>query len=808
MAENQSMLRVFFCAAPNDLRQARKLYRYLNRYNIKPWLGAEDLLPGQDWEVEMSKALRVSDIVIIFISDNLEKTSGQVQKEIKFAIDKALEMPEGRIFIIPIRLDQCEIPYALEKYYPLDLFGNQDYKKLMQILERCAVELGYSVKKPGNARGQRLSDVWLLQWQNRGFTKNPFRFLRAGEVDEQLSFGLFARWHVCPDPYGTVFNAITAINSQPMLIYGGSGSGKTFYCRLGSQHVLDSGNQAIIITNLVGQFGDLGQITELSLAKCVNEGINRYLNISIHTDSNNPSRVLSDCNEAIRKKMPGKKVYVFIDDVDQLFTSGDQSVLTNQQHLDAFVKFLLVLAQRAGNGDSLVFRIFIPDALKEPINKKVQSIMPEYAPKIEQYSLQWELSRCWDVVDQRLADAYDDRSRRRPAVLLNRLLTTDSMDRMRVYWEKNSLQVTPGCVLNTLARLTKYAFEHGAGIEPIKLEICDSFFEHLEKNPLCPLDFSYNFGEIARPTISVITPNPISHKSKIDFAILTIREDEFEAVLERFAPEPQYHLGSRRYVISRVELDEGSYSQVAIARTTDQGEGPAQDLARDMIEQLDPEWLLVVGIAGGVPDDDFTLGDVVVAKRLLDFSVKAVNEGKLPEYDVRGWAHPLVERICAALPAARKKFDGEWNSPQAIGVPRPGVQLDQDDKFYGDNAWVQKVKSSLAGHFKEPRPPRFTTAVMGATEELVKSPTLVQLWLQDARSMRAVEMELAGVYQAARRVERLYPVLAIRGISDIVGFKRDPGWTTYACHSASAFAYTLVRSGFIKPPRAHGQEIL
>lgn len=291
---------------------------------------------------------------------------------------------------------------------------------------------------------------------------------------------------------------------------------------------------------------------------------------------------------------------------------------------------------------------------------------------------------------------------------------------------------------------------------------------------------------------------PILVKGKIDFGIITIREDEFEAVLERFAPEP-YYFGDRRYVIGRVDLDRDDYYQVAIARCTDQGEGPAQDLARDMIEQLDPEWLLVVGIAGGVPDDDFTLGDVVVAKRLLDFSVKAISEGKPPEYDVRGWAHPLVEQVCAALPAMRKKLEKKWNSPKSIGALRPGVQLDQEDKFYGDDAWKQKVKISLDRHFLTPRSPRFTTAVIGATEELVKSPTLVQLWLQDARSLRAVEMELAGVYQAARRVEHQYPVLAIRGISDIVGFKRDSGWTTYACHSAASFAYTLVKSGFIKP---------
>lgn len=306
---------------------------------------------------------------------------------------------------------------------------------------------------------------------------------------------------------------------------------------------------------------------------------------------------------------------------------------------------------------------------------------------------------------------------------------------------------------------------------------------------------------IKNPPQSIMsTPNhiPVSVKGKVDFAIITIREDEFEATLKRFAPEPQY-IGDRRFVLGQIRLKGNDYYQVAIARSTDPGEGPAQDLARDMIEQLSPEWFLIIGIAGGIPDDDFSLGDVVVAKRLLDFSVKAISEGKPPEYDVRGWAHPLVEQLCAALPAIRKKLEGNWNTEESIGIPIPEVHLDQESRYYGDIDWNKKIKESLERHFSIPRLPRFTSTVYAATEELVKSPTLVQQWLKDARSFRAVEMELAGVYQAAKRVEHQYPVLAIRGISDIVGFKRDPNWTNYACHSAASFAHKLVISGFIKP---------
>lgn len=57
-----------------------------------------------------------------------------------------------------------------------------------------------------------------------------------------------------------------------------------------------------------------------------------------------------------------------------------------------------------------------------------------------------------------------------------------------------------------------------------------------------------------------------------------------------------------------------------------QGEGEAQHAARDLIEDLDPDWLVLTGIACAVPSMDFTLGDVVLVNRLHDFTIEAQRE--------------------------------------------------------------------------------------------------------------------------------------------------------------------------------------
>jgi hypothetical protein len=66
-----------------------------------------------------------------------------------------------------------------------------------------------------------------------------------------------------------------------------------------------------------------------------------------------------------------------------------------------------------------------------------------------------------------------------------------------------------------------------------------------------------------------------------------------------------------------------------------------------------------------------------------------------------------------------------------------------------------------------------------------------------ARHVLAIEMESAGVYRAAHG--HRVPTLSIRGISDIVGFKRSADWIQYACHTAAAFAFALMQTRPFEP---------
>jgi tetratricopeptide (TPR) repeat protein len=50
-------LSIFLCHASEDKPPVRDLYQRLQNDQLRPWFDEEDLLPGQNWQVEISKAL-------------------------------------------------------------------------------------------------------------------------------------------------------------------------------------------------------------------------------------------------------------------------------------------------------------------------------------------------------------------------------------------------------------------------------------------------------------------------------------------------------------------------------------------------------------------------------------------------------------------------------------------------------------------------------------------------------------------------------------------------------------------------------
>ncbi len=145
MTESKRPLKVFLCHAHADRDSVRGLYARLTNDGVDAWLDKAKLLPGQDWELEIRKAVREADVVVVCLSKQFNQ-AGFRQKEVRLALDTAMEKPEGEIFIIPARLEECDTLESLRKWHWVDLFEEDGYESLMRALQVRASNIGATLQ--------------------------------------------------------------------------------------------------------------------------------------------------------------------------------------------------------------------------------------------------------------------------------------------------------------------------------------------------------------------------------------------------------------------------------------------------------------------------------------------------------------------------------------------------------------------------------------------------------------------------------------------------------------------------------------
>jgi hypothetical protein len=105
---------------------------------VTAWMDEEELLPGQDWDLEISKAVRSSHVVLVCLSAASINKTGYLQKEIRKVLDVADEQPEGTIFLIPLKLEECSMPSRLTRWQWLNYFEERGSERLIRALQERA----------------------------------------------------------------------------------------------------------------------------------------------------------------------------------------------------------------------------------------------------------------------------------------------------------------------------------------------------------------------------------------------------------------------------------------------------------------------------------------------------------------------------------------------------------------------------------------------------------------------------------------------------------------------------------------------
>lgn len=298
-------------------------------------------------------------------------------------------------------------------------------------------------------------------------------------------------------------------------------------------------------------------------------------------------------------------------------------------------------------------------------------------------------------------------------------------------------------------------------------------------------------------------------KDTIDIVTITVIDEELEAVLRFFSPthvaigHDEEANAPRLYYIAEIVDSQKHPWKIAILQVKNQGNNTALALTAKALQTIKPKWILLVGIAGGAPGENFTLGDVYLTTRIHDLSVSARLQGTDPQDNsYRPGGGPLsmyVESLANSIAGYTRRL-GLWNSEATLGCSRPPLNVTDSSAYYGSKSHKSRTRESLQRHFTGSHARTKPGVVSGATfssNTLLKNDRLLEQWQRFAKDSHTVEMELAGIFDAVRHFGNGTDLLAVKGVSDLVGFKRSEEWTEYACRTSASFAYSLIKAGLL-----------
>ena len=134
-----SQPKVFLAYVEEDLPSANRLYEELASNGFAPWLDRRKLLPGQNWPRAIEEAIETSAFVLACFSLRAARKRGSFQAEVRYVLDCAARVPLDETFLIPVRLDDCRVPWKIRREIQyVDLFPDwsRGMRRILAIMKK------------------------------------------------------------------------------------------------------------------------------------------------------------------------------------------------------------------------------------------------------------------------------------------------------------------------------------------------------------------------------------------------------------------------------------------------------------------------------------------------------------------------------------------------------------------------------------------------------------------------------------------------------------------------------------------------
>lgn len=142
MSENKPL--IFISYASPDRDRVLPFFEWSEEQGLNVWIDCRRLKAGQNWDIEINRALSKATFVIAFVSNLSFDRRGYLQRELKIALDKLKEKLIDDIYLIPVLLDDdVQIPEELKGMQCVRASEPQCREQIIEALQYQMERIGF-----------------------------------------------------------------------------------------------------------------------------------------------------------------------------------------------------------------------------------------------------------------------------------------------------------------------------------------------------------------------------------------------------------------------------------------------------------------------------------------------------------------------------------------------------------------------------------------------------------------------------------------------------------------------------------------
>lgn len=257
-----------------------------------------------------------------------------------------------------------------------------------------------------------------------------------------------------------------------------------------------------------------------------------------------------------------------------------------------------------------------------------------------------------------------------------------------------------------------------------------------------------------------------SFNSMIDVVIITALQKEKDAILRYLDSSQVTQISDKIFYKSAITtLNSTIVYQVMVTCLEGMGNLKSSFATQNIINQVNPSRIILVGIAGGVPKDGRYLGDLLVGEQIIYYE-------------------------------SGKQIQSEHNTSQTrrrYEVYRPAKDLLDVAKSLNSN-WVFSIKAQRPDGSSGRIIPKVHFGVVASGDKVIADSTFIEELQSDWSQLVGVEMESAGAASAAYESNFMQGIFLVKGMCDWADGSKNDTWQEYAAESAACFVVNLLKS--------------